>query len=176
VHDLVVQAKAKELVIGTHGRSMYKMDIAALQTITQEVLAAPLWLFNLENVTFSRGWGRISPWEEQKPESFPIAYYATAGGNVRWEVRTKAGLVLNSGTLNSKKGFNTFTFDLTLQESALKPYQKWLKENAQDDKKASTLKKADDGKYYLQKGVYTVELMRDGTGTKETAVQTFTIE
>ncbi|MDX2281138.1 MAG: glycosyl hydrolase [Saprospiraceae bacterium] len=176
VHDLVVQAKAKELVIGTHGRSMYKMNVAPLQALTPEVLAAPLWLFNLENVAFSRSWGRISPWEEQKPESYPIYYHAAAAGDVRWEVRTKAGLVLNSGTLNSKKGFNTFTFDLTLQESALKPYQKWLKENAPDDKKASTLKKADDGKYYLQKGVYTVELMRDGTGTKETAVQTFTIE
>ncbi|MCK5402463.1 MAG: glycosyl hydrolase, partial [Flavobacteriaceae bacterium] len=31
VHDLVIQKQANDLVIGTHGRSIYKMNIAALQ-------------------------------------------------------------------------------------------------------------------------------------------------
>ena len=31
VHDLVIQNEAKDLVVGTHGRSIYKTNIAALQ-------------------------------------------------------------------------------------------------------------------------------------------------
>ena len=31
VHDLVIQKEAKDLLVGTHGRSIYKTNIAALQ-------------------------------------------------------------------------------------------------------------------------------------------------
>jgi ligand-binding sensor domain-containing protein len=171
VHDLVVQAKAKELVIGTHGRSMYKLNIAPLQVLTQEVMSNQITLFALENTRYDRDWGQKSPWQNQEPVAFPFNYFVAVEGKAQWEVRTKAGLVLNSGTINSKKGLNTFTFDLSLQESALKSYEKWLNET-QGDKKPLEVKKADDGKYYLQKGVYTVELKQDGG----TSVQNFTIE
>ena len=33
VHDLVIQPKAKHLILGTHGRSLYKANIAPLQII-----------------------------------------------------------------------------------------------------------------------------------------------
>jgi hypothetical protein len=171
VHDLVVQAKSKELVIGTHGRSMYKINIASLQVLTQEVMANQITLFAMENTRYDRGWGQESPWQSPEPVAIPFNYYVAVEGKAQWEVRTKAGLVLNSGTINSKKGLNTFTFDLSLQDSALKPYEKWLNET-QGDKKPLEVKKADDGKYYLQKGVYTVELKQDGG----TSVQNFTIE
>lgn len=45
VHDLVVHPRDPELVIATHGRGIYILDIHALEQCTQEILAKPMWLF-----------------------------------------------------------------------------------------------------------------------------------
>ncbi|MDG1980482.1 MAG: glycosyl hydrolase, partial [Flavobacteriaceae bacterium] len=39
IHDLVIQPSAKHLILGTHGRSLYKASIAPLQLMTSEVIA-----------------------------------------------------------------------------------------------------------------------------------------
>ena len=45
VHDLQIQPRDKELIAGTHGRSIYIVDIAPLQQLTPEVVAAEAHLF-----------------------------------------------------------------------------------------------------------------------------------
>jgi hypothetical protein len=45
VHDLVIHRRDRELVIGTHGRSVYVVDIAPLEELTAEVIARPAHLF-----------------------------------------------------------------------------------------------------------------------------------
>src|SRR5262249_46126279 len=39
VHDLVIHPRDRDLVIGTHGRSVYVMNIAPLEALTPKVLA-----------------------------------------------------------------------------------------------------------------------------------------
>ncbi len=46
VHDLVIHPRDDELVIATHGRSIYIMDIAPLLQVTPELLAAEAHLFD----------------------------------------------------------------------------------------------------------------------------------
>jgi hypothetical protein len=48
---LVIQTKAKELIIGAHGRSIYKMDISKVQELTKDVLAKNIHLFKVINIT-----------------------------------------------------------------------------------------------------------------------------
>jgi photosystem II stability/assembly factor-like uncharacterized protein len=45
VHDLLIHPRARELVIATHGRSLYVLDIAPLEELTPKVLAAEAHLF-----------------------------------------------------------------------------------------------------------------------------------
>ena len=45
VHDLEIHPRDRELIAGTHGRSIWIMDIAPLQELTDAVLAAPAHLF-----------------------------------------------------------------------------------------------------------------------------------
>ncbi len=47
VHDLAIHPRDRELVIGTHGRGIYIMDIAPLEELTQKVLAADCQLFEV---------------------------------------------------------------------------------------------------------------------------------
>lgn len=45
VHDLVVHPRDSELVIATHGRGIYILDIHALEQCTPDILTKPFWLF-----------------------------------------------------------------------------------------------------------------------------------
>jgi photosystem II stability/assembly factor-like uncharacterized protein len=48
VHDLVIHPSARELVIATHGRGLYVLDVAPLQEMTAAVLAEPAHLFDVK--------------------------------------------------------------------------------------------------------------------------------
>ncbi|HWO89513.1 MAG TPA: hypothetical protein VNL98_10225, partial [Gemmatimonadales bacterium] len=48
VHDLVVHPRDRALVAGTHGRSIYVMDIGPLEEVTDSILRAPAHLFAIE--------------------------------------------------------------------------------------------------------------------------------
>jgi photosystem II stability/assembly factor-like uncharacterized protein len=45
VHDLVIHPRDRDLVIATHGRGIYVMDLAPLEDLTPAVLAADAYLF-----------------------------------------------------------------------------------------------------------------------------------
>ncbi len=47
VHDLVIHPRDRDLVIGTHGRSIYVMNIAPLEEMSAKVLAADMHLYNV---------------------------------------------------------------------------------------------------------------------------------
>ncbi len=51
VHDLAIHVRDRELVIATHGRSIYIMDVAPLQEVTAKALSAPAYLFDVKPVT-----------------------------------------------------------------------------------------------------------------------------
>jgi photosystem II stability/assembly factor-like uncharacterized protein len=54
VHDLLVHPREGELVIGTHGRGIWIMDVRPLQTLSARVLAEPAHLFPIRPATAFR--------------------------------------------------------------------------------------------------------------------------
>lgn len=172
VHDLAVQSRAKELVIGTHGRSMYKVGIAPLQQLTAEVLAQAIHLYDLPKRKFSKNWGKKQPWRELREPEVPVTFYAANVGNAAWTLKTKDGLPLNNGSVNCVKGLNSFTFVPEIPEINLKKYQKALTDAQKDPKKPVEITKSDSGKYYLQKGAYLFEIQKDGkTASRELVIE-----
>jgi photosystem II stability/assembly factor-like uncharacterized protein len=72
VHDLVIHPRDRELVVGTHGRSLYVIDIAPLEELTPQVLARAAHLFAVrpatalvmakaENTTTAKGFVAANP-------------------------------------------------------------------------------------------------------------------
>src|SRR5262249_9670051 len=47
VHDLVIHPRERDLVIGTHGRSIYVMDIGPLEELTPQVLGSAAHVFSI---------------------------------------------------------------------------------------------------------------------------------
>lgn len=173
VHDLDIQADARELLIGTHGRSMFKADISQLQLLSAGTLSATLEVFELPKKKFSKNWGKKQPYKETKDPELPVWFYANTAGSASWSIKHKeSALMLNNGSLNCKKGLNQWTYNLEFKADALKKYRELLQAAQKDPKKLLEIEKAESGKLYLQKGVYTFTLEKGGVKVE----REFTIE
>ncbi|WP_339609600.1 glycosyl hydrolase [uncultured Planktosalinus sp.] len=165
VHDLRIQAEAKDLVLGTHGRSIYKTNIAMLQEMSPEKLKENLIVFDISNVRHSERWGsRWNSWREHIEPSTEIRFYTGNTGAATIMIKTEKGTTLYSSSEDVIIGFNSYEYDLTLSENGRKAY---LKEN-----KEATIEEKQNGKYYLPKGIYNVEITLNGVKkTKEMVVE-----
>ena len=163
VHDLVVQPQTHDLLIGTHGRSIYKVNMSNVEKMTEEVLASTLFLFEMPKTRFSKNWGKQEPYKDIKDPELPVTFYSASVGSATWKVQLKnTDPILNSGGINCNKGLNEYVYNLEILPSAIKKYREALLNAKKDDKKPVEPVKADSGKYYLNKGSYTFTLEKDG--------------
>jgi photosystem II stability/assembly factor-like uncharacterized protein len=150
VHDLVIQPTAKELVIGTHGRSLYKADVASLQKMNTEVLSKSVHVFTIDNIRKNSSWGRSwSQWREANTPEVKIPFYVNSTKKITVDV-FHGEIKVNSISVAADKGFNEAIFDVSFSKNGKKRYEK--------ANKKSKLKEAKNGVFYLPKGKYTVKI------------------
>ncbi len=140
VHDIAIQERENDLVVGTHGRSIYIANLTAIQQLTPDVLKNNLQVFDVKDVTINSNIGRGG--RSSRSSAF-ISYYSKVGGNVTINIKNDKGNVLQSFTEKADIGINTFDYDLSV-----------------DPKEASTLniKEDADKKFYLPAGTYSIEI------------------
>jgi len=159
VHDIAVQAEAKDILLGTHGRSIYKANIAPLQQMNASKMNASILLFKTESVRYSSRWGSSrSKWSQAFEPSTTFKFYANTSENLTIKIVSESGIELNTISVKTDIGFNYTDYDLTITEKGRKAF---LKENT-DIK----IKKAKNGNYYLPKGKYTIQI-----GSEKTALE-----
>ncbi|REE80936.1 sortilin (neurotensin receptor 3) [Lutibacter oceani] len=149
VHDLVIQKEAKDLVIGTHGRSIYKANIAALQEFNK-IKGKPVSIFEIPSIKHSSRWGTSwSKWSKPIEPSVTIPFYVSNSGEYTVEILAEDNSKLNSFLINADKGFNYFDFNISTSEKSLKSYF---------NKKDIKIEKAKNNIYYLPKGKYVIKI------------------
>ncbi|NJN34833.1 MAG: glycosyl hydrolase, partial [Saprospiraceae bacterium] len=167
IHDLLVHPRDAELVVGTHGRSIFIADVSQLQQLTSENLAKNLMVFDIKKMRYGN-WGKSGDtWtNDDAPTShFPI--YAKSGGTVKIKVKAK-DMILRDMTATVKSGINFIPYDLLYDEKMTPQYQTFLNDNLKEkDAKKIELKKADDGKFYLQSGKHAIEFEKDGIKSRK---------
>ena len=157
IHDIVIQPEAQDLLLGTHGRSIYKANIAPLQMMDANMKSKAVTLFDINSIRHSSRWGSSwSKWLEAYEPETTIQFFSNSSGAKTIEVLSENGSTLNEIKVNANKGYNYIDYNLELSKKGRKAL---LKENTSID-----INKASNGKYYLPKGVYTIEV--DGAKTK----------
>lgn len=167
IHDLQIHPRENELIVGTHGRSIYVGDIKPLQKMTDEYLAKSLVVNPLEDVNHNSSWGRMrNSFVEARVQKFPIQYYAKSTGEAKISIKTTEGLIIQEMTDKAEAGLNEVNYDLSIDPKIQKEYEKEL--TRKDDKTPIVIEEADDKKMYIQPGKYTVEISQNGnTATEE---------
>lgn len=153
VHDLVVQPEANHLLVGTHGRSIYKADLAPFQKLNNAFLKQELALLDPEKVKHSKRWGSsYSSWRKVFELETTFTAFAKTSGAYEMQIKDVKGTVLFSqkGTLDV--GFNFVIYALEKDANGIKIYNK--------KNKKSPSKSAKNGTHYLEKGTYSVEFTK----------------
>ncbi len=154
VHDLVIQPEAKHLLAGTHGRSIYRADIAALQQLTPGLLEKSLVVFDMPDLKHSQRWGNsYSTWGTPNTPGLDIVFYSREGGLTTASIQTADGIVLSETELLADPGLNIISYDVAFSEKGKKSYLSKYKAN---------LPEARNGKTYLPEGSYQAVLDHGG--------------
>jgi hypothetical protein len=114
-YDMMVHPRDNELLLATHGRSVYVMDVKPLQALRDGKTGTPLVAFEPATVAYDKKWGeREYTFElEQKP-AVSIRYYLAGGDGkpVTVQITDAAGKTIRTLTGGTDAGFNAVAWDL----------------------------------------------------------------
>ncbi|MEZ5038659.1 MAG: glycosyl hydrolase [Saprospiraceae bacterium] len=161
IHDLVIHPREKDMIVGTHGRSMYIGSVKELQQLKPELLAKAIHAFGTEKIRQSGFWGRSSIFRSSEP-SVSIPIYANSAGKASISIQTKEGITLQSFEADLVKGLNYPSYDLTIQEGIISDYLKPINEKIKKGEKPVKIEAAENKKFYIYKGEYTVKISKGG--------------
>ena len=162
VHDMVVQTEANDLVVGTHGRSIYITNLNDIQNFDFQK-AEDLQVFKIDPVNYSTNWGRSwSAWSSANIPEITFGFYTPQSGNATITLKSTGGKTLKTWQVEVSKGFNYSPYDLSISESGKKYLEKEIKD--------LQIEKAQNGIFYLPPGSYDVEIKAAGN-TETTALK-----
>jgi photosystem II stability/assembly factor-like uncharacterized protein len=160
VHDLAIQQRERDLLIGTHGRSLWIADIEQIGLLPT-IKDSALFLFDLPVVKRGYDWGgNWSKWlEPDIPEIKVVFYSKEQHNNARIEVRFGEEMLLAQLNLTDvKRGLNVINFVPAVTKEIAEQLESGMNLKKAADAMPVKVKKADDGKYYLPRGNFEVEL------------------
>jgi photosystem II stability/assembly factor-like uncharacterized protein len=150
VHDLVVQKEVKDLVVGTHGRSIYKANISGLEQFNN-IREKEITIFEIPSVRYSSRWGGSwSKWSEPNEPQIEIPFFVSNEGSFNISIKSEDEIEVNSFSTKADEGYNFTEFDLSYSEKGKSMYFKKHKD--------VNVNKAKNNKYYLLKGKYTITI------------------
>ncbi len=168
VHDLVIHPRDKDIIIGTHGRSIYLANVEELQKLDQSVLAEQFHIFPIQSKRFSSRWGNSwSKWIPSNEPSVKIPVFLKEAGAVKMVVVTENGLQLYAETIDASKGINYLSYPLKVDANVVEEYTEYLNEGIEDVDDLTVIKEADNGTFYIQRGEYEI-ILEKGTLQKTT--------
>ncbi len=164
VHDLAIQQRDRDLLIGTHGRSLWVADIDFVGQLPDKIDSCN-YFFKPAEVEWSGNWGsNWSKWLElDSPEIEFVFYSKKALSAAVIEVRFGEELLLK--TLEVKDvvaGLNVVKYVPDISEETSKQLEEKINSNPDNKKKPLKIKKADNGMFYLPKAEYEVILNQSG--------------
>lgn len=159
VHDVVVHPRDHDLLVGTHGRSIYIADAAHIQKLNEDILEKPLYVYEIADISYRDNWGsKRRTWSTRifEPE-VDLVVYAKAAGTAQIII-SKDEMELKSWEETLEAGLNYLKYDASLDEASKKTYEEWLNKNLEEAEAEIELMAGENEVYYLQPGSYTVTI------------------
>ncbi len=165
VHDLDVQPVENDLLVGTHGRSFYRADVAQIELLSDTLLAKKISAFAIpaSGMRASARWGtRSADWQEYRTPEITLPLYCKTSGSAAVKV-VFADQTVYHKTFQVDNGLNFLAYDLSVDTSLKDDYMKAYTAKHED----ATVTDADNGVMYLRKGVYQIMFSKDGAETSQ---------
>ena len=142
-HDLVIQKRAKDLLIGTHGRSIYKMDLSIIYSFLEKRNLKQNHYIIPKDISFSSRWGkRTYNWSEFNLPNNYFNLYSTKDQAPTMKLLDSDKSLIYKMKLILEEGFQKVDLPIAY------PNKKMANKNK--------VEKSANGKFYLKKGQYEI--------------------
>lgn len=131
VHDLVIQTREHDLVVGTHGRSVYVVPIGPLENLNDTVMKKSFFVYEPGSARLSKHYEEIDGnYEAYSYTNIPLTYFVSDPGTLTVKLMTKDNsIVLSEYNDTAKAGINVFTPVAIVDSSHAENYKTWMKDN-----------------------------------------------
>ncbi len=148
-YSLVVHPRENELVVGTHGRSIFVADVKPLQALKDGVHRYSIVAFAPKNIEYNETWGESKfGWSKPDVPACDILYYKSQSAElISVEIYNDKNLVVRKLMLPGEAGFHTFSWDLKILDS-MTPEK--TKSKAKAPEPTQPLKYATKGSYKVK--------------------------
>jgi hypothetical protein len=176
VHDLIVQPRERELIAGTHGRSVWVLDAAPIEGLTQEVQSTPVHIFDVDAIDYSRGWQSRRSMVFFRPEDAStqdITFWVAANGPVEWSIVDSDDNVLRTGSMDAVRGVNVLGWDLLLDPELAIPVEEARVADEEDLKPSDTpwaMAMEFEWPLYITPGKYKIRMVAAGESAEADVV------
>ncbi|GIV37241.1 MAG: hypothetical protein KatS3mg032_1620 [Cyclobacteriaceae bacterium] len=157
-YDMMVHPRDNELIVATHGRSVFIMDVKPLQALKDPGKA--IQAFNPESLQYSERWGQKAyPWaQENEPRVVVLYYVGVPADKIKVEVLDEKGSTLRTLAAEGGMGFQRFNWDVKI--NGAQP----------SSEKSKRVAAASENLVYAGKGIYRLRFS-NGAETSEVTVE-----
>lgn len=159
-YDMLVHPRDNELVVGTHGRSVFVSDVKPLQALKDA--GKSIMAFAPESIRYSERWGQKQyPWAEANEQKVNVLYFVgKTAPAVAVEVYDEKKTLVRKLTTTGTTGFQTFSWDVKVAEAVSAPAKA----------KAKTPVITEPVLKYAGKGKYTMKFI-NGAESNEVVIE-----
>lgn len=159
IHDLVIHEEANDLVVGTHGRSIFIFNIDELSLIDADNQTDTLIVFSPEDIRRSSRWGTDVRYQADsfRTPSLLLPYYTGDGGTSEIQV-LKDEQTLKLWQQEDDPGLHYIDYDVTVDPAYKEAFESLMKEDDEGYENEET----DNGAIYLPPGKYTLKVEHRG--------------
>ncbi len=160
-YDLIVHPRENELVIGTHGRSVFVTDVKPLQALKEGGASKGIIAFVPESIRYSERWGQKQySWSKvNEPETSILYYVGKTAASIKAEIYDEKNNLVRTLSGMGSIGFHSLAWELKVNEIVQAP----SKGKAKPTPATPALK-------YVAKGKYKVKFI-NGTENSEVTVE-----
>jgi len=147
VHDLFIQKQANDLLVGTHGRSIYVLELEALQQLPK-LSQTDVAVLRPKAQKHNSRWGqKPRMWSDAYTARFTFTFFADKPVDGVWSLVSDKNVIVYEEVVQLAKGLQKMAYPLVMKNDAVKQYNR---------KHKASLKPAPDGNTYLPKGTYSL--------------------
>ncbi|MFQ6037080.1 MAG: WD40/YVTN/BNR-like repeat-containing protein, partial [Candidatus Aminicenantales bacterium] len=121
VHDIAIQSREREMVIATHGRSLFKIDLIPIQEFTPEIAAKQGHLFPIRPALLPQSRDYRGDWAWETGRYAAIHFYLKQEAPVEIILSDEKGQVVRALRLPGSAGIQTAVWDLRTETNGREP-------------------------------------------------------
>lgn len=170
VHDLIIHPRDRELVIGTHGRSVFIAPVDHVEKLTNELIEKPLHCFPMRSIDFNKNWGKAPDgWGQPDETKIQIGFYAKQPAPTILRIKGEGDVILKTIVDTCVAGLNYVEYNLSADSVSIDKHLKNVdKKLKSSERKKWEITRAPNGQFYLPAGTYTIEIGTSGVKEKQT--------